>query len=313
MAFFVSSNMHKRPQNLQSGDQVIIIAPAGRIKDDGLNNALSQLSSWGLKVTIADHAEEGYDYFSAPDLNRLMDLQNAIDSSIYKAVFCARGGYGLTRIIDEVDFSALKKHPKWFIGFSDITALHLALSSHGLQSIHSVMPTGFELADQVTIDSLRETLFGEHQKIDAPYNLCNKNGKVEAPMIGGNLSILSSCIGTKYELDTAGRILFIEEVDEYLYKIDRMLGQLNRSGKLKNLKGLVIGHMSQMKDTSNPFGNDIYELILDHVLPYGYPVLFDVPIGHDSFNLSIIQEANYIMEVTEVGGQITLSNNKTSN
>lgn len=305
--------MCKSPDYLQIGDEVVIIAPAGRIKEGGLDHAVSHLTDWGLKIIIGDHADDGYDYFSASDLDRLSDLQSAIDSPTYKAIFCARGGYGLTRIIDKVDFSALQNHPKWIIGFSDITAAHLALSSHGSQSIHSIMPTGFEFADQITIDSLKEILFGEHFKIDISHNKCNKNGKIEARIIGGNLSLLSSSLGTKYELQTDGRILFMEEVDEYLYKIDRMLGQLNRAGKLTNLKGLVVGHMSKMKDTSNPFGKNIYELILDHVLPYGYPILFDVPIGHDSLNLPIIQEAIYKMEVTDDGGLIALSNNEASN
>ncbi len=298
--------MHIRPDYLQKGDQVIIIAPAGRIKECGLDCAVRQLTTWGLKVTVSDHAEDGDGYFSALDIHRLGDLQQAIDSTTYKAIFCARGGYGVTRILDKIDFSALRKYPKWIVGFSDITALHLALSAHGLQSIHSVMPTGFEQADQEAIDTLRGVLFGELVRIDVLPHSSNRTGRAEAQIIGGNLSLLSSSIGTKYEPQTDGKILFIEEIDEYLYKIDRMMGQLGRSGKLANLKGLVVGQMSQMKDTSAPFGKDVYGLILDHISAYNYPVLFDAPIGHEPLNLAIAQEATYKMEVTDDGGRIML-------
>ena len=307
MAFFVYFCMHKRPDYLQKGDQVAIVAPSGRIKEGGLDYAINLLTQWGLDITIGDHVFDGHYYFSGREQDRLSDLQTAINSSGYKAIFCARGGYGLTKIIDKVDFSPLKKSPKWFIGFSDITAMHLALSSHGFQSIHSVMPTGFEDADQSSIESLRNLLFGNFTKIEALTNKHNQQGKVKAAIIGGNLSLLSASIGTKYELQTDGKILFIEEIDEYLYKIDRMLGQLSRSGKLSNIKGLVVGHLSQMKDTNIPFGMDVFELILDHVSKYDFPVIFDVPVGHELLNLPIVQEAVYELEVNEVGGSLILS------
>lgn len=307
MAFFVYFCMHKRPEYLQRGDSVAIVAPSGRIKQGGLDYAVNLLAQWGLDITIGDHALDGHYYFSGKDEDRLSDLQRAINSSEYKAIFCARGGYGLTKIIDDVDFSPFFSSPKWLIGFSDVTALHLALSSLGFQSIHSVMPTAFQEADQSSIESLRKLLFGEPINIDIPENTHNQLGRSEAPIIGGNLSLLSASIGTKHELQTEGKILFIEEIDEYLYKIDRMMGQLSRSGKLKNIRGLVVGQMSQMKDTKMPFGMDVYQLILDHVSKHDYPVIFDVPIGHESYNQPIIQEAEYHLEVNEAGASLILS------
>ncbi len=299
--------MYKKPDYLQKGDQVVIIAPSGRIKEGGLDQAIKTLKNWGLKVIVSEHACDGHHYFSASDQHRLSDLQDAIDSSTYKAIFCARGGYGLTRIIDQVDFSALQKYPKWIVGFSDVTALHLALSLHELQSIHAVMPTGFEQAESTTVRSLQEMLFGEEILIETTNNSFNIAGATEAPITGGNLSLLSSSIGSKYELETDGKILFIEEIDEYLYKIDRMIGQLSRSGKLTKLKGLVVGQMSEMKDTTIPFGATVEELILDHVSQYDYPVLFDVPVGHDPLNLPIVQGGIYQLDVKHTGSALRMS------
>jgi len=296
--------MLKRPNYLQSGDQVIIIAPAGRIKENGLERAIVELKQWGLEVHVSKHALVGHHYFSSTDENRLTDLQEAFDSTEYKAIFCARGGYGITRIIDQVDFSLLKKSPKWIVGFSDVTALQIALANHSIMSIHSLMPTGFESADPESVDLLRKLLFGENVSIEARPNIYNRNGVAVAPIIGGNLSLLSASLGTKYEVVTDGKILFIEEIDEYLYKIDRMLGQLNRSGKLDNLKGLVIGHMSAMKDTVVPFGVGVEELILGHVTQFDYPVLFDVALGHEPLNLPIIQGCKYQLEITEKRGSL---------
>lgn len=298
-AFFVYFCMFEKPNYLEKGDRVIIVAPAGRIKENGLDQAIVELKSWGLEVTIAHNTLVGHHYFSSTDEDRLTDLQEAFDSTKYKAIFCARGGYGLTRIIDRIDFSFLKISPKWIIGFSDVTALQIALANHGIMSIHSLMPTGFESADPKSVDLLRRLLFGENVSIEVQPNKYNRNGATAAPIIGGNLSLLSASIGTKYEVETIGKILFIEEIDEYLYKIDRMLGQLSRSSKLDDIKGLVIGHMSGIKDTEVPFGVCIEELILNHVAQFDCPVLFDVPVGHEPLNLPIIQGGNYHLEITE--------------
>lgn len=298
--------MYKRPDYLQEGDTVVVIAPAGKIKEEGLDQAIAELKDWGLEVVIGNHALDGHNYFSASDQYRLADLQNAIDSLEYKAIFCARGGYGLTRIIDQVDFCSFATFPKWIIGFSDVTSLHLALSRHKTESIHSVMPTGFVSANPISVEYLRKVLFGEKIIIESKPNKYSRCGNAEALIIGGNLSLLSASIGTKDELKTTGKILFIEEIDEYLYKIDRMLGQLNRSGKLSNLKGLVIGHMTGIKDTTVPFGVKIEQMILEHVSLYDYPVLFDVPVGHEPINFPILQEGMYQLEVSKEGGTLRM-------
>ncbi|MEM9859377.1 MAG: LD-carboxypeptidase, partial [Bacteroidota bacterium] len=201
---------------------------------------------------------------------------------------CARGGYGMTRILDNLDLSSLDASPKWIIGFSDITALHLALAKKGLCSVHGLMPVQFGYYDaERSIEGLRQLLFEGKGIIDAPGSNFNRLGKCCAPMVGGNLSLVVDSLGTASEISTDRRILFLEEIDEYLYKVDRMLTQLKRAGKFDFLAGLVIGDFSQMKDTQIPFGQCLENIILDKVSGYDYPVAFGFPIGHEIPNYAI--------------------------
>ena len=276
-----------RPDLLQPGDKVVIIAPAGKVVEGTHQRAIQVFKGWGLVPEISKYALGGENYFSGTDEQRLEDFQSAINNPEIKAIFCARGGYGTTRIIDLLDFTALATHPKWIIGYSDITTVHFRMHNMGFESIHSVMPTGFDNANPPTISSLKNILFNDYFEYELPGNNLNVEGKTAATIIGGNLSLVVDSIGTASEIDATNKILFIEEIDEYLYKIDRMMVQLVRSGKLSNLAALIVGHMTGMKDTKVPINKSANELIHSLVSGYNYPVAFGIPIGHEDLNLAI--------------------------
>lgn len=293
-----------RPQKLVEGDKVAIIAPSGKIVENTLDNGVKQIESWGLNISFGKYLQKGHHYFSGTDEERLYDLQSALDNPAIKAIFCARGGYGVTRILDNIDFDKFIKHPKWVIGFSDVTALHFKLHKLGFESIHAVMPTGFGLADEASIESLRKILFGEPNTYVFDKNILNREGEANTIIIGGNLSLINDSLGTSSEIDFDKKILFIEEIDEYLYKLDRMFVQLKRADKLANLAGLIVGHITEAKDTNVSFGKSASELILEHVEEYDYPVAFNIPIGHESLNLAIPHSSICSLKVTD---KVTLS------
>lgn len=276
------------PPLLAPNDTVGIIAPSRLILPNQLESALEVFKSWGLDVRQGHSLYASHGYFAGSDTQRLADLQGFINDSSIKAIFCARGGYGMTRIIDQVDLNPLHENPKWIIGFSDITALHLKLSKNKLSSVHGLMPVQFEYFDaQGSIQSLKNLLFEGRGKVEAPPHEFNRPGQCQAEMIGGNLSLIADSLGTNTEIDPAGKVLFIEEIDEYLYKIDRMLVQLKRAGKFDRLAGVLIGDFSQMKDTQIPFGQSLEEIIINKFREYDYPVGFGFAIGHEIPNYSI--------------------------
>lgn len=282
-------NMQQKiPPYLKPGDKVAVVAPAGKVDEEKLKPALSILVSWGLEVICGENLYRSNGYFAGTDQERLSDLQNVIDNPEVKAVFCVRGGYGITRIIDNLDVEAIKVTPKWIVGFSDITALHLKLSNHNVQSVHGIMPAVFNPEqDLLSVNHLRDFLFGKISSIEFDSTRDNITGETKGFLRGGNLSILADCIGTKTALETENTILFIEEVDEYLYKIDRMLTHLQRTGALEKIKGLLIGHFTSVKDTSTPFGKSLQEVILEKVSELNIPVAFGLPAGHDKPNLAL--------------------------
>jgi len=274
------------PPLLKKGDKVALVAPSRVIDQKQMKAAYRVLERWGLQVVEGTALYHRDGYFAGTDEERLADLQQFLDADV-KAIFCARGGYGMTRIVDRLSFKKFIKNPKWVIGFSDITALHLATSRLKIESIHGLMPVQYgKLHVEHSLNSLYQLLFTGHGSIKSTVNEYNKLGKAEGKIIGGNLSLVAESLGTSTELQTEGAILVLEEIDEYLYKIDRMLNQLARAGKFKNLKGLVIGDFSDMKDTQIKFGKNVYELILGHISPYDFPVAFNVPIGHEALNLA---------------------------
>jgi muramoyltetrapeptide carboxypeptidase len=245
-------------------------------------------------------------YLSGPDEVRLSQMQQALDSPHIRAILCARGGYGTTRILDSLDFSTFLKHPKWICGFSDITSLHLKMHQLGAQSIHSTMPllmgrNGYEQGDRL----LLETLQGRIPTLDTAANPQNIAGIAQAPVVGGNLSLLCESLGTSTELTLAGKILLVEEVDEYRYKVDRMWNQLKRAGKLNGLKGVVVGCMTQINDTAEPFGYDFHQIIRRYTQELGIPVGFGFPIGHEAPNLPCVMGHMYRLEVEADGSRLT--------
>ena len=298
--------MIKAPPYLKKGDTIGIICPAGFMPMDKVQTCVSTLQEWGYRVKTGSTLESHSDnYFSGTDKQRLDDLQKMMDDDNINAVLCARGGYGFGRIIDQVDFSSFKKKPKWIIGFSDITVLHCHLyRNYKIASIHAPMAAAFNADEHnnIYIDSLRKTLKGEKAGYQCMPHLFNHTGVTTGKLVGGNLTLLAHLIGTPSGIKTKGSILFLEEVGEYLYNIDRMLYQLKRSGKLDKLAGLIVGGFTDNKDTERPFGKTVYEIIHDIVKHYDYPVCFNFPVSHEKENyaLKIGMEYKLIVKTDKV-------------
>jgi muramoyltetrapeptide carboxypeptidase len=294
------------PQHLKRGDRVALVAPAGKITRDVLTRAVRVLEQWNLKVMVGDNVmSKSHSYLAGSDEERLVDLQKALDSRRIKAIFCARGGYGTTRIVDQIDLTKFKKYPKWIVGFSDITALHLLMLRHGFESIHASMPSQFsDPAARPSLQSLYEVLFNSTPSIQALAVPGNIEGEASGMVIGGNLSILLDAMGTPIEPETKGRILVIEEIDEFKYKLDRMMTQLKRAGKLDKLAGLAIGYMTSIKDSNTPFGESVQEIMLRHVSDADYPVAFGLPIGHEHPNVAWRHGSRMKLKVTQEGATL---------
>lgn len=277
------------PPFLKAGDTVAIVATAGKVKQQDMEHARAIITAWGCKVLFGGRLfSEGHSYLAGTDAERKEDLQRAIDDPQVRAIICARGGYGTTRIIDGINWQNLIKNPKWIAGFSDITAIHLYCMKLGVESIHSTMPRLFTRDDMASsIESLRNILFGEKTPaLVGEVNKSNRSGTATGKLIGGNLSLLVDSIGTSTDPDMRDNILVIEEVSEFYYKIDRMLMQLRRAGKLQELAGLVIGHITDALETDIPFNETIEQIVLSKVRDYYYPVAFGIPTGHEAPNIA---------------------------
>lgn len=275
-----------QPDFLKPGDTVAIISPSFCIDEDKLNGAVSFLEAWNLQVRVGKNSLNRYGPFAGNDEERLADLQEMTNDPAVKAVLCSRGGYGLSRIINRADFTSLKKNPKWYAGFSDITILHLWLSEvQNMMSIHSDMPLNYNNPEKTddTFDTLRKALTGTLRKIEWEGSFMRPH-HAEGEVTGGNLSLFFTLTGTPAESATKGKILFIEDVGEYIYHLDRMLMSLKLGGKLEGLAALIIGGMNEISDTKIPWGRSVEETINDIVKEYDYPVLFDFPAGHISDN-----------------------------
>lgn len=275
------------PPFLKKGDKVAIVALASKLNPDDIQSAINLMQeNWGVEVIVGESVAVSYFNFAGTDEIRLRDFQQNIDNQEIKAIFSARGGYGSSRIIDAVDFTEFKKNPKWVIGFSDITAVHGQLQVMGFQSLHAPMPKTF-MRDYDSVQKLESFLFGRDINYTITSKPSNKIGVGEGQIVGGNLCILAHLIGSKSEVDTDGKILFIEDISEYLYNIDRMMVQLKRAGKLKNLVGLIVGDFSDVKENDEPFGKTFYEIIAEHTAEYTYPICYDFPVGHEAINWTI--------------------------
>lgn len=280
-----------QPPFLSKGDKIAIIAPARSITFEEVLPSMKLFQKWGLEVVLGTYIFSKENQFAGSDDQRRADLQQMLDDPSIRAIVCARGGYGTVRIIDQLDFSGFCKNPKWIAGYSDITVLHAHVNKQlGIESVHSVMPVNIKETDPEndSAGSLKKVLFGEKLSYSKPITFAINNGLSEGILTGGNLSIICSLMGTTSELDTDGKILFIEDVDEYLYHVDRMMMNLKRSGKLGKLNGLIVGGMDRMKDNDIPFGKTAREIIAEAVEKFGYPVCFDFPSGHGDVNLALV-------------------------
>jgi len=288
------------PPYLKNDDTIGIVCPSGYMPFKKAQTCIDTLQQWGFKVKIGKTLGNQFNYFSGTDEERLNDLQAMIDDEEVKAIFCARGRYGLSRIIDRIDFERFKKNPKWIIGYSDVTILHAHLySKFGIASLHSPMASAFNNggAENEFVQSLKKALTGGQYNYLSNVHVLNKHGEAEGELVGGNLSLIVHLIGTSSEVDTKNKILFLEDIGEYLYNVDRMMMQLKRSGKLESLAGLVIGDFTETKDTTIPFGQNVYDIIFDKVKEYNYPVCFDFPVGHTDKNYALKVGVNHRLTV----------------
>jgi muramoyltetrapeptide carboxypeptidase len=301
------TNKLMTPPYLQEGDTIAIVAPAGILKDreDTIQKAKELAENWGLSVILGTNVFNQNNHFAGTDAERAADFQEALDNKSIKAIWTARGGYGSVRILDLLDFTKFKEHPKWIIGYSDITALHNHIHNLGIETMHGMMATSLEEKPEEiiqTISSFKKALFGEKLKYSIPAPEGNRNailnsGEVlKGQLIGGNLSILTSMLGSNSQLLTEGKILFIEEIGEYKYSIDRMLQSLKRAGYFTKVKAVIVGNMSSIKKNSTQWGSTIEQLILE-VTPKNIPVLFDFPAGHEADNRALIFGRNVTLEV----------------
>jgi muramoyltetrapeptide carboxypeptidase len=295
--------MIKTPSYLQKGDIIGIVCPAGYMATEKVQTCLSTLQEWGYNVKVGKTVgSDSQNYFSGTDEERLTDFQEMLDDDKVKAVLCARGGYGMGRIIDKIDFKKFKKQPKWIVGYSDITVLHSHLySNYYISSLHSPMAGAFNDGGSTNefVMSVKNALEGKKMKYSCPFHEFNKKGEAIGELVGGNLALLAHLVGTDSDIKTRSRILFIEDVGEYLYNIDRMLHQLKRSGKLSRLAGLIVGGFTDSKDTERPFGKTAYEIIRDIVKEYDYPVCFDFPVSHTDKNYALKIGVGYKLKVTK--------------
>ncbi len=290
------------PPYLKPGDKIGIVSTARKISREELQPAVECFQKEGFEIIFGKNLFKELNQFSGTDDERAEDLQLMMDNPDIKAILCARGGYGTVRIIDKLDFTTFRKNPKWVCGFSDVTVLHSHIwQNFGIKTIHSIMPVQLKKlgGESAAAKTLVKSLKGDPLDYEFSAHLLNRNGNAEGILVGGNLSILYSLLGSVSDIDTAGKILFLEDIDEYLYHIDRMMMAMKRAGKLDKLKGLVIGGMSDMKDNAIPFGKNAEEIIVDAVKEYDFPVCFHFPAGHIDANCALYIGKSTKLEVSK--------------
>ncbi len=295
--------MIQLPPYLQKGDTIGLVCPAGYMPFEKVKICVQVLQEWGYNVKVGNTVGGGsMTYFSGTDEERLRDFQQMLDDQEVNAILCARGGYGTGRIIDRIDFKKFAKQPKWIIGYSDITVLHSHLfSNYYIASLHAPMAGAFneEGFKNEYVLSLKNALEGKKIKYQVPVHEQNRRGEAVGELVGGNLALLAHLVGTDSDLKTKGKILFLEDVGEQLYNLDRMLIQLKRSGKLSKLAGLIFGGFTETKDTDRPFGKTIYEILGELVAEYDYPVCYDFPVSHTDRNYALKIGVGYKLKVTK--------------
>lgn len=292
------------PPYLSKGDAIGIVCPAGYMSFEKVEACINTLRHWSFEVKVGKTVGSKFNYFSGTDEERLEDLQQMLDDDSVKAVLCARGGYGLTRIIDKISFKQFRKHPKWLIGYSDVTVLHAHVyRQYRIASLHSPMAGAFNhgVYNNEYLQSVHDALVGKRMKYAAAPHDFNRPGRAKGTLVGGNLALLAHVTGTPSDVKTKNKILFLEDVGEYVYNVDRMMHQLKRSGKLDDLAGLIIGSFTEMKDTAVPFGKNVYEVIYDAVKEYDYPVCFGFPVGHVSENYALKIGVKHSLRIDDDG------------
>ena len=282
-----------QPPYLKAGDTVAIVAPSGILKNraDEIERAKNLLKVWGLNYVVGKHVFSDDNHFAGTDDERCEDFQNALDDPKISAIWSARGGYGTVRIIDKLDYSKFKRKPKWIIGYSDITALHNEVHNEGFQSIHAMMCVSLSddnIGLDETIATLKDALFGSPLFYTLEGSTYNRTGTVAAPLVGGNLTVLHTMLASKSSIDVSDKILFIEEIGEYEYHIDRMLQSLKRAGYFDNCKGLIVGDISKVRKNTTAWGTSVQQLILDALSIYDFPIAFNMPAGHERDNRAMI-------------------------
>ncbi len=295
----------KAPKALFPGDLISIIAPAKSIDVSFIEYSKALIEKRGYRVLLSNHCLGAYNYYSGTDKERLLDFQEALNNPDVQAILCARGGYGSVRIFDELDWNEFAQNPKWVLGFSDITVFHHLINSIGVQSIHSSMPLNFKDNTPEALDTLFSAMNGSLFKVNVAPTKRNITGSAKGVLVGGNLSIIYSLLSSKYCYDFTNKILFIEDLCEQYYHVDRMMYALKQAGVLKKLKGLIVGGMTDMKDTEVSFGMDIYDIILSHVEGLSIPVCFDFPCGHIDDNRAMIVGSEAFLLVTDLNVELS--------
>lgn len=292
-----------QPQNLQAGDLIGMVCPAGAISIEKVEKAVETLTSWGYQVKLGKTVGGKHFTYAGTDTERAQDLQEMMDDKNVKLILCARGGYGLSRIVQDLDFTIMKTHPKWVIGFSDITVLHAALQKNGIMSIHGPMAAAFNKGPEGApyIQALKNIIEGQKTSYHTASHAYNVIGKVKAPLIGGNLCLIAHMIGSVNNLDTKGKILFLEDIGEYHYNLDRMVIQMKLAGLLDHLAGLIIGGFSEMRDEPTDIGAGAFEILQSHIKAYTYPVCYDFPISHGLANYPVKEGGIYELDIQASG------------
>ena len=292
---------------LKKGDKIVILAPAKAIDKASVEFAEKLLQKRGFDVVVSEHCLGQHHYFSGTEAERLQDFQRAIDDESVSAIICARGGYGCIQIVDKIQWASFLRQPKWIVGYSDVTVFHQKIQKMGLQSIHATMPLNFKKNSNEAIDSMVGALTGNATSITVPYDYHNKEGYCKGELVGGNLSIIYSLIGTNDQLDFTNKILFIEDLAEQLYNIDRMFYALSKSSVLDKINGLIIGGMTDLKDTEISIGRSYQEIILSHLAYKNIPVCFNFPAGHIADNRALIFGKNTKLDVSSSGAVLNYS------
>ena len=302
-----------QPPYLKTGDTVAIVAPSGILKNrnDEVQRAVTLLQSWGLNAIVGNNVFSKSDHFAGTDDERCEDFQKALDDPTVSAIWCARGGYGTVRILDKLDYTKFKKHPKWVIGYSDITALHNQIHNEGYQSIHALMCVSLtqDLDDiKETLATFKSTIFGNPVNYTLVGSGYNRVGETNGLLVGGNLSVLHTMLGSETSLDMSGKILFIEDIGEYKYHIDRMLQSLKRAGYFENCKGVIVGDVSKVRKNTTLWGKSIEQLVLDALADYDFPIAFNMPAGHEKDNRAMVLGMKVELKVEKDSSSLNFKN-----